>query len=295
MLKNIAKLLRIEQWSKNLFVFAPVFFAAKLNLFLEQPALLQSFLLFCFTASIIYILNDLRDVDSDRIHPQKKYRPIASGAITKPIALSIAGLLLLGIVGICVISHIPTLVIVLLACYFLMNIGYVYFFKKLALVDIVFIATGFILRILVGGAAADVYISKWIILITFTLAMFLAIGKRRNDFIVGGDNLNELRKSLTGYNLALIDIVLVQVSSICIICYIMYTVSEDVIRRMHSDYLYITALPVIFGFLRYFQLIYVYNNSGSPTKILLKDRPLQAILGLWLLLFAIILYMKTLM
>jgi 4-hydroxybenzoate polyprenyltransferase len=286
-------LLRIEQWSKNLFVFAPIFFATKITLLYQQPVLIESFLLFCLTASIIYILNDIKDVESDRLHPEKCKRPIASGAITKRNAYLIIAAFFSLIVFINIILPAPAGVLILLGAYFVMNLGYIYFFKKIALVDIVFIATGFIIRILVGGAASGVFISKWIILITFTLAMFLAIGKRRNDFVVGTGNLKDLRHSLGGYNLALIDVILVQLSTICIICYIMYSVSEDVIKRIGSDYIYITALPVIFGFLRYFQVIYVYHNSGSPTKILLKDKPLQAILALWLLLFAVIIYLKS--
>jgi decaprenyl-phosphate phosphoribosyltransferase len=176
-----------------------------------------------------------------------------------------------------------------IAGYFGLNLLYCVYLKHISLIDISLIAVGFVLRVLAGGIAAQVPISKWLILMTFLLACCLALGKRRDDLLLDVDK-NSLRPSLKGYTLPFIDTSLVVLSVTTIVCYIMYTVSEEVVHRLHSDHIYLTSVFVIIGILRFLQIAIVEQKSGSPTLILLKDTMIQAMIGLWFVAFLVLLY-----
>ncbi len=286
------KLLRVHQWVKNLFMLLPLFFAGKL---FEKDLVFQvlaGFICFSFTASAVYILNDYRDVESDRQHPSKKNRPLASGRVSLNLAL-LTGLLLLlsGFVGAWFLS--PRF-FGLLAFYFLMNVGYTFGLKHIAVLDTVIIATGFVIRIMAGGAVADIPVSQWIVLMTFLLALLLGFAKRRDDVLIFMESGKKMRRSVDGYNLEFINLSMVMMAGVVIVAYLMYVMSDEVNARWQAPHLYVTAFPVIMGILRYLQLTFVKGKTGNPTKILLKDRIIQLVLLSWVALFYLIIYMKDL-
>ncbi len=286
-MKNYIKLLRPHQWIKNLFVFIPAFFAGRIFTALETPQLFFAFLSFSAIASAVYIFNDIRDLERDRLHEVKRDRPLATGGVSVSSALVL--MLAMAVVSIGFAAFVGTSFLFVIASYFVLNFFYSLYLKHLSLIDISIIAIGFVLRILAGGIAADVPISKWLILMTFLLACCLALGKRRDDLLLDVDK-GDLRPALKGYTLPFIDTCLVVLGGTTIVCYIMYTVSEDVVQRLHSDQVYLTSIFVILGILRFLQIAIVEEKSGSPTMILLKDTMIQAMILLWLASFVVILY-----
>ncbi len=282
------ELLRIKQWIKNLFIFIPAFFAGVLFDETRILDLILAFFAFSLTASAVYILNDYVDVEKDKLHPEKKNRPLASGKISKTNALLLFCIvLLLGIGGSALL--LPTNFTLICAAYFVMNIAYTFFLKNVAIVDVSTIATGFVLRVLAGGAVADVPITNWLIVITFLLALVMAIGKRRGEYIAQ-DGETQTRTVLAGYNLPFLNTALAFSCTITVVSYIMYTVSEEVILRFGNDYIYMTTLFVILGVLRYLQQSMVFNRSESPTKMLYKDTFIQVVLVGWVVSFLAIIY-----
>jgi len=287
-MKVILKLLRPHQYVKNLFVFLPLFFAG----LVQNAELLLSaalvFIGFSASASAIYILNDYRDIEEDRLHPRKKYRPLASGAISKTKAKILFALLLSS--GFALTAYVSMSAFGVLAGYVALNIAYSLKLKHVAILDISIIATGFVLRLFVGAEATDVPLSMWIVMMTFLLALFMALAKRRDDVLIFMDTGKKMRHVIDGYNLQLIDSAMMIMSSVVIVTYLLYTTSASVVERLNSEHLYTTAIFVILGILRYLQIAFVEKNSGSPTRILLKDRFIQlAVIG-WILAFVWILY-----
>lgn len=295
MIKSFVLLLRPQQWVKNTFIFLPVFFDGKLLHLDMLSAASIIFVAFCLAASGIYCFNDIFDAEADRSHPQKRTRPIASGAITKTAAYMMMGACFLAsflFVSIFFHNESPIMLrlIGVIAFYIIMNIAYCIKLKQMAIVDVFIIATGFILRIIAGGFATDIHLSQWIVLMTFLLALFLAFAKRRDDVVIYEDTGILTRKNVSRYNLAFMNQAIGIVASITMVCYIMYTVSPEVTERFHSHYVYITSIFVLAGIIRYLQVTLVDVRSGSPTKILLKDRFIQACITGWILTFFFILY-----
>lgn len=290
MLKNIFSLLRPQQWLKNSFIFIPLFFSRHL-LDVELLSIAGiTFVAYSLMASSIYCFNDILDIESDRKHPQKCKRPLASGKISK-----MAGYLLMGICFVSSLvfaSFISTRITLywLLAAYFVMNLAYCLYLKQKAIIDVFVIAVGFVLRVLAGGLTTGIYITHWIILMTFLLALFLAFAKRRDDVLIYEKTTTVMRKNISQYNLNFIDQVISLLAGIIMICYIMYTVSDDVIERFHSQYIYLTAIWVLAGLIRYLQLTIVEAKSGSPTKVLLRDRFIQVCIIGWVLHFSFLIY-----
>ncbi len=289
------KLLRVEQWVKNLFVFAPLFFSgniANVDLLLKS---VFAFMAFSLAASSIYIINDYSDIESDRKHPEKKFRPLASGAIGKSSAKIVLVILLLFLV-ICVavmrnlFSQDYWQFGVIILFYFLMNLAYTFKLKHVAIVDVCIISVGFVLRVLAGGYATGILISQWAILLTFVLALVLALGKRRGE-LVNAQISGRTRKSLDGYNVQFADIALSISCALAIVCYLMFTLSPEVQQRFHPRVFY-TVFFVVFAFLRYLQQTLVYNKTESPTKIIYKDRYIQVTMVLWLAAFLLQIYFK---
>jgi decaprenyl-phosphate phosphoribosyltransferase len=284
------KLLRPKDWAKNLFLFIPLFFAGEI---FDTEKLEQVFLgliSFCFVASSIYIINDYRDRDDDRKHPVKCKRPLASGAISGGLALIICGLLL--VLGFGLAWWIRDKFLFVLGIYFLINLFYSLGLKSIPILDIFILSIGFVLRIKGGSVISHVPLSEWIVIMVFLLAIFMAIGKRRDDVLLKLSSGAELRKSIKGYNLEFLNILLALVSAVIIVAYFMYTMSGEVRSRLGTYRLYYTCLFVMAGIMRYLQIIYVTADSGSPTKILYKDRFIQVTLLLWIASFISILYMK---
>ncbi len=281
------QLLRPHQWIKNVFVLIPAFFAGKIALVATDYRLAVAVISFCSVASAVYILNDIFDVEKDRLHELKKDRPLATGSIA--IHAAVLLMILLAAVAVSTSLLVSLSFFYVIAGYFALNVVYSLILKHVSLVDISLIAVGFVLRVLAGGIAAQVPVSKWLILMTFLLACCLALGKRRDDLLLDVDK-HDLRPSLKGYTLQFVDTCLIVLAVTTIVCYIMYTVSEEVVHRLNSDHIYLTSIFVILGILRFLQIAIVEQKSGSPTLILLKDTMIQAMIGLWFVSFLVILY-----
>jgi len=286
-LKQHLRLLRPHQWIKNVFVLIPAFFAGKIALLASDYKLAVAFISFCAIASSVYIFNDIYDLEKDKLHELKRSRPLATGAVS--IKTAIVLMLILAAVAVGSSLLVSLTFFYVIAGYFALNLVYSLVLKHVSLIDISLIAVGFVLRVLAGGIAAQVPVSKWLILMTFLLASCLALGKRRDDLLLDVDK-HDLRPSLKGYTLPFIDTCLIVLGGTTIVCYIMYTVSEDVVKRLHSDHIYLTAVFVIIGILRFLQIAIVEQKSGSPTLILLKDTMIQTMIGLWFVAFLVILY-----
>lgn len=294
-MKQYLKLLRVEQWVKNLFVFVPLFFAGKVT---QTDLLLKSivaFIVFSLAASVVYILNDYNDIEADRKHPEKRRRPLASGAISKKRALVILAVLVLINVSFTLGSQMyfqdsMWKFAAIIMIYFLMNLAYTFKLKHVPIIDIFIIATGFVLRVQAGGSITGINISQWAVLLTFVLALVLAIGKRRGE-LINAQVSGETRKALDGYNVQFADIALSISVTLAIICYLMFTLSPEVQQRFHPRVFY-TVIFVVFAFLRYLQQTLVYNRTESPTKIVYRDRYIQATLLLWVIAFSIQIYFK---
>ena len=280
--------MRPHQYIKNLFIFLPLFFALKIT---DTSLLLNAFIafvVFSLTASAIYTFNDYHDIEEDRQHPKKKTRPLASGDISKSQAVMLMGIL--GIISFTVIAFLSLEATSILAVYVIMNIAYSFYLKHIAILDVVIIAIGFVLRLFIGSAVTGIPLSMWIVIMTFLLALFMALAKRRDDVLIYLNTGKKMRKVIDGYNLQFLDTAIAIMASVVIVAYIIYTTSSDVLARVHSEYLYLTAIFVILGIMRYLQVAFVLKDSGSPTKIVLKDRFMQFTLVGWIITFTWILY-----
>ena len=287
-LSSIIKLIRPHQYIKNLFIFLPLFFALKIT---DTSLLLNAiiaFIAFSLTASAIYTLNDYHDIEEDRQHPKKKDRPLASGAISKSQAITIMSVLFIS--GFTLMASLSLKAAGILTAYVVMNIAYSFYLKHVAILDVVIIAIGFVLRLFIGSAVTDIPLSMWIVIMTFLLALFMALAKRRDDVLIYLDTGKKMRKVIDGYNLQFLDTAMAIMASVVIVAYTIYTTSPEVVARVNSEYLYLTALFVILGIMRYLQVVFVLKDSGSPTKIVLKDRFMQLTLIGWVLTFTWILY-----
>ncbi len=280
--------MRPHQYIKNLFIFLPLFFALKIT---DTSLLLNAiiaFIAFSLTASTIYTLNDYHDIEEDREHPKKKNRPLASGAISKPQAIVI--MVVLGFSGFALMATHSLSALAILAAYVIMNIAYSFYLKHIAILDVVIIAIGFVLRLFIGSAVTGIQLSMWIVIMTFLLALFMALAKRRDDVLIYLETGKKMRKVIDGYNLQFLDTAMAIMASVVIVAYTIYTTSAEVVERFHSQYLYLTALFVILGIMRYLQIAFVHLDSGSPTKIVLKDRFMQLTIVAWIIFFTWILY-----
>lgn len=286
--KELIKMLRPHQYLKNLFIFLPLFFGLKItNIDLLLKAFL-AFISFSLIASAVYIFNDLNDIKEDRAHPKKKNRPIASGKISKLTAsVTILALLCASILPLLYIDH---NVASLLLLYIILNVSYTIKLRHVAIMDVSIIAIGFVIRIFVGSVSTGIPISMWIVLVTFLLALFLALAKRRDDVVYYLETGNKIRRSIDGYNLEILNSLMVMMSTVTVVSYIMYTISPEVISYFHTNKIYFTVFFVILGIMRYMQISLLENKSGSPTEMLMKDGFIQFCLAGWMLTFVVLIY-----
>lgn len=289
-MKAYIRLIRPKDWAKNMFMFIPVFFAGELFNNQVITELIMGFFCFSFVASSIYIINDYRDIEDDRKHPVKKDRPLASGAVSKSTAIAICILLLmLGFTG---AWFIRDKFMFVLGIYFVLNLGYSFGLKNISIVDIFIIATGFVLRVKGGAVIAEIGLSEWLTIMVFLLALFMAMAKRRDDVLLKISSGMDMRKAVKGYNLDFINNALSLICAVTIVSYFMYTMSDEIQERLGTHRLYYTCLFVLAGIFRYLQLIFVQQDSQSPTKILYKDRFIQLSILCWIISFYLILYVK---
>jgi 4-hydroxybenzoate polyprenyltransferase len=280
---------RPHQYLKNGFIWLPVLFGNKLH---DPAAVLKTsyaFFIFCFAASSMYIFNDLKDISIDLQHPKKKFRPLPSGDLSKTEALI---LFVVFLTITCFLSYLllPDTCLGIIGGYIILNFAYTKFLKHFAIIDVICISVGFVLRVYAGGFAADIYISHWIVIMTFLLALFLGFAKRRNDIFLSESGYNT-RKSIGGYNLEFVSASMVFMASVVIVSYLLYTLSPEVIEKHDTNKLYFTAFWVIIGLLRYMQLTFVENRGGEPTMILIKDHLLKAVIIFWALNIYLLLYL----
>lgn len=284
----IFNLLRVHQWVKNAFVLAPAFFGGVLALDKFIDVLVPGFLCFCMVSSSIYILNDLMDVSADRQHPKKSKRPIASGKISVGTASLVMGVLfLIGAVGGYLVNKNFFLV---LCVYAVINVGYSVYLKRISILDIMLVSSGFILRVLAGGILASVVISHWLYIMTFLIALFIAIAKRRDDVLLLESTGAEMRKSIKGYSLEFANAAMAMMSAVIIVAYLLYVTSPEIRDRHPDKPLYVSVVFVVAGLLRYLQITLVEKRSGSPTRIVLTDYFIQCVVLAWVIFFAVCIY-----
>jgi len=286
--RAVLRQLRPRQWTKNLALYAPLLFARKV---LEPAALLEASLAvlsFCFLASGVYVLNDWLDREKDRLHPEKRLRPIASGLIGGPLALVIlSGCWALGF-GLAAVVN-PTFV-GLAAGYVVMQVAYSLVLKHQVILDVLVIALGFVLRVIGGGVAIDVPVSNWLYLCTLLLAVFLGFAKRRQELGSLAADASGHRASLSEYTLPMLDQLISVVGACCVLAYGLYTVSADTVQHVGSDALKFTVPLVLYGIFRYLYLIHKKGLGGSPERVLLSDPPMIVNLLLYVAVVAWALY-----
>jgi decaprenyl-phosphate phosphoribosyltransferase len=287
-IKALIRIARPYQYVKNFFVFLPLLFGYKIKEIQPVVLTLYAFFVFCLAASSVYVLNDIKDIAEDARHPVKRRRPLPSGELSKSEAI-VFFLMIVVLSLLIAYLLLPVKFIAVLAGYLLLNLAYSQYLKHHAIVDVVCIAVGFVLRVCAGGFAAGIYISHWIVIMTFLLALFLAFAKRRDDIILS-ENGHDTRKCIDGYNIEFVSASMGFMASIIIVSYLLYTLSPEIIDKHGTNQLYLTAFWVIIGILRYMQITFVENRSGSPTLVLLKDYLLQAVVILWIINVYLLLY-----
>ena len=269
-MKALIQILRPSQWTKNIFVFVPLIFSKNLTHKDFLIEVLLGFLCFSLASSLVYVINDLTDIEKDKLHKIKKNRPIASGKISKSQALIIIFVLsILTSVSFLYTSLDFNLVLI---AYIALNILYSFVLKQIVIVDVLSVATGFMLRVIAGAVIIEVPLSSWLILTTLFLSLFLAVTKRRSEFIIY-ENENNTRQVLKDYNLKLIDQFLAISAGGIIISYSLYSVAERTVNYFHTENLVFTTVFVIYGIFRYLFLIYKNNRGENSLELLIRDTP----------------------
>jgi 4-hydroxybenzoate polyprenyltransferase len=294
MILNYIKLIRSKQWIKNFFVFAPLLFSKHIfHLEYVIPSL-AAFVIFSLSSSAVYILNDIMDAESDRAHPRKKYRPIASGEISQKSAYIFLWILILIIILLLILFHKPLFTVVIIL-YILTNFIYSFKVKSIVLLDVFFISFGFMLRVLGGAAAIGVMVSSWMILTTIFLSLFLAISKRRGELSqsLNKESIDKQRKVLKEYSVEFADQLNTIAAAGTIISYALYTVSERTVMTFGTEKLIYTTPFVIYGIFRYMYLMHQKNLGESPTTIVTKDLPIIICVIGWFLFSIILIYRQN--
>lgn len=287
MLKALLKTMRLRQWTKNGFVFFALIFDKQL--FLREPFLrtLAGFFLFCLISSAVYLINDIADVEADRQHPEKKYRPIASGKL--PIGAAWGAAFALALISLSLGYLLAPLFSVYLAAYLMINIIYSRWLKHVPILDVLFVSTGFVLRVGAGVTLITVErFSPWLYVITTLFSLYLGFGKRRAEMSLLEQGAGSHRKVLDGYTLPLLDQFITIVSGMTIVTYALYTFFAENLPANHS--MMLTIPFVVYGIFRYLQLIQTGHAAGAPDEVALKDRPLQITVALWMLTVLVIFY-----
>lgn len=288
MLAAILKSMRPAQWVKNLFVLAPLFFSGSLFMPGRIAAAILTFAAFSALASAAYLANDIADRERDRSHPEKRRRPIASGAL--PVGTAIVVAAVLATTAILVTLAIHPQVTIVLAAYALLNAAYSSGLKHVVIVDVFCIAIGFVLRVVAGSLAIAITPTAWIVVATFLLALFLALAKRRNELQMLGDDSSGHRPVLDEYTTPLVDELISVVTPATLLTYLLYTLDPEVMHRLGSDHLYASTVFVVFGIFRYLFLVHRMELGGSPTDIVLKDVPLIVAIAGWVVTLTALVY-----
>lgn len=289
MLAPLVRSMRPLQWAKNLFVLAPAIFAAELTDPVTLGRALLAFAAFSAASSGVYLINDVRDREADRLHPLKKHRPIAAGTLPAPVAVTMAVALFAGaLAGAWALSAATALFV---ALYAILNTGYSLGLKHVVIVDVMVIALGFVLRVLGGGAAVEVVVSRWLVLCTIFLALFLALSKRRHEIELLAHEAPGQRRVLSSYSPAFLDQMINVVTASAVVSYALYATAPETAARFGTDSLVYTLPLVLFGVFRYLYLIYQAPEEKNPTEALMGDWPFLLNMALWGLVVLGIIYL----
>ena len=280
--------LRPRQWVKNVFLFVGLVFSQNLfqiDLFIK---VCEGFLVFCLAASSIYVFNDIHDRESDRRHPEKYRRPLAQGSLLVSEAYMVS--MVLAAVALMLAFMMDRTFLLILLAYFVLNLAYSLKIKQVVILDIMFIASGFVLRILAGTTLAGVNPSDWLVICTITLSLFLGFSKRRNELVLMGENAGTQRKVLKEYSIHFLDQMISMVTACTVMSYILYTVSPETVGRFGTKNLMFSIPFALFGVFRYLYLIYLKKKMGDPIDLILKDFPFLLNILLWISAVMIIIY-----
>jgi 4-hydroxybenzoate polyprenyltransferase len=287
-MRAIFATLRPQQWVKNLVLFAGLIFSQNL----DKPDLilksLAGFALFCILSSSVYIFNDVMDAESDRKHPLKSTRPIASGRITVFSALSV--FIIFALISLGLSLWLNPLFALTAAGYFVLNLLYSVYFKHVVIIDVMCIAASFVIRAVAGAVLIGVEISAWLVVCTTLLALFLGFGKRRYELLLLEEQATDHRKSLSEYSPYFLDQMISVVTASTVVAYAFYTLSVDVEIKLGTSHMDLTIPFVLYGVFRYLYLIHQKEGGGNPTRMLLTDRPILVNVILWLLAVVLIVY-----
>jgi 4-hydroxybenzoate polyprenyltransferase len=289
MLLALLKTMRPRQWPKNAFVLAALVFDRQLG---HIPALIKSLaglIIFCLISSTVYIINDLADVEADRLHPTKRNRPIASGKLSVSVAIIATVIILVICLPAAFLLSEEFAVVVLV--YFLINVAYSKVLKHVPLIDVLIIAAGFVLRVAAGVSLIEVErFSPWLYVVTTLFALYVGFGKRRAELTLLADGANAHRRVLEGYSIPFLDQMITIVSSTTIIAYSLYTFSAP---NLPTNHVMMLTIPfVLYGIFRYLYLIQIKNEGGAPEELLLTDRPLQLTIFLWGIAILLVFYIQ---
>jgi 4-hydroxybenzoate polyprenyltransferase len=292
-MKNVMPLLELirpTQWIKNGFVFMPLVFSGRLMAWLDVGHVVEMFAAFCLASSATYILNDYADIEHDRAHPLKRRRPLARGDVAPRAALLLMALAVVAGFALLAAAAAPTACYVILGAYLALQIAYTFKLKHLVILDVLAISSGFLLRVIAGAAVIQVNVSSWLILCTFSVAILLALGKRRHEVVILNSGAVNHRPVLENYSVSLLDQLLQVATTSTFIFYCLYSVRGNPVIGVESEKMMFTIPIVAYGIFRYMYLIYHKEDGGSPTALLLTDPPLLACNVIWLVACVAIIY-----
>ena len=281
--------MRPKQWTKNLLVFPALVFSQNLFYPLLFGKTFAAFLIFCLLSGSLYIVNDLVDLNSDRRHPKKQLRPLASGTLNKTFALFMSLLVLALCLAVSLLLGFSFWILV--GSYLLLHVIYSFYLKQIVILDIFSIALSFVLRVFAGAVVISVPVSSWLMICTLSLAFFLGFSKRRVELVSFGDKAVLHRKALGDYSISFLDQMIAVATSSTVLSYALYTISEETIQRFHTTALKYTIPFVMYGIFRYLYLIYLKNEGEEPENILIRDIPMILNILLYILVTGMIVYL----
>ena len=281
MIKGLIVSARWGHWVKNIIIFAALIFARQYGNPAKIWLAIVAFLAFGLAASAVYIANDIFDRENDRNHPIKKSRPIAAGTVQIRAACTAAIILMIAGLGLAYSINWPTALAMII--YVILNLAYSIALKHVVIIDVMIVASGFVVRAVAGALAIAVPISPWLLVCTILLALFLSFGKRRHELILLTDGAADHRKALANYSTPFLDQMISVTTSSTVVAYAFYTISPEIASHFGTRWLPVTIPYVLYGIFRYLYLIFKRDEGGNPTKLLISDLPLMICVGLWLI------------
>jgi len=276
---ELVRAMRPQHWVKNVFVLAPLIFAQQLEHGASVTRVMAAFGLFCIVASAVYLVNDVADRDADRLHPHKRSRPIASGTV--PAGLAVGAAVVLVLTALAAAAVLNDKLLTILAAYFLINVSYSLGLKRVVVLDVMLLSSGFLLRAWAGAAVIDVTLSHWLVLCTGLISLFLGVVKRRQEIVALDAHAVEQRPILKEYSLPFLDQMISTVTAGTVVAYALYAFSPEVADKLGTKWMGLTIPFVVFGIFRYLYLVYQRHEGQNPTALLLRDRPTLVNLALW--------------